>query len=130
MIYPNNFENKIGFSEIRQMLSANCMCGLGRKKVEDMAFSTDARQIREWLEQIGEFKRYVLDKAIEEIEKAQSWKIETANVKTGRNITAIHFKVWSEIGFANRNRIRELTPDEQAEYENLASHAQQISLFD
>ncbi len=57
MIYPNNFENKIGFSEIRQMLSANCMCGLGRKKVEDMAFSTDARQIREWLEQIGEFKR-------------------------------------------------------------------------
>ena len=39
------------------MLSANCMCGLGRKKVEDMAFSTDARQIREWLEQIGEFKR-------------------------------------------------------------------------
>lgn len=57
MIYPDNFENKIGFSEIRQMLSASCMCGLGRKKVEDMAFSTDARQIREWLEQIGEFKR-------------------------------------------------------------------------
>lgn len=80
--------------------------------------------------QIGQFKDYVLSKAIEEIEKAQNWKIETENVKSGRIITAIRFKVWSEIGFANRNRIRELTPDEQAEYENLASHAQQISLFD
>lgn len=80
--------------------------------------------------QIGQFKDRVLSKAIEEIEKAQNWKIETENVKSGRTITAIHFKVWSEIGFANRNRIRELTPDEQAEYENLASHAQQISLFD
>ncbi|MGM9714446.1 MAG: endonuclease MutS2 [Prevotella sp.] len=57
MIYPNNFEHKIGFNEIRQMLSASCMCGLGRKKVEDMAFSTDARQISEWLRQITEFRR-------------------------------------------------------------------------
>lgn len=80
--------------------------------IEDMRVQTGTEKM---YKQIGEFKRYVLDKAIAEIEKSMNWKIETENVKTGRNITAIHFKVWSEIGFANRNRnrIRELTPDEQ-----------------
>ena len=39
MIYPKNFETKIGFSEIRNLLKERCICGLGRKKVEDMTFS-------------------------------------------------------------------------------------------
>ena len=80
--------------------------------------------------QIGQFKDRVLSKAIEEIEKAQSWKIETENVKTGRNITAIHFKVWSEIGFANRNRIREMTPEEKREYDELTAHSKQMDMED
>ena len=42
MIYPKNFETKIGFSEIRNLLKERCICGLGRKKVEDMTFSDEA----------------------------------------------------------------------------------------
>lgn len=57
MIYPNNFEQKIGFNEIREMLTSRCMCGLGRQMVEDMAFSIDAEQISTWMQQIREFRR-------------------------------------------------------------------------
>ena len=57
MIYPNNFEHKIGFDEIREMLMQRCMCGLGRRKVEELAFSTDATEINSWLQQIREFRR-------------------------------------------------------------------------
>ncbi|MBN2805655.1 MAG: Smr/MutS family protein [Prolixibacteraceae bacterium] len=39
-IYPNNFEQKIGFDRIRQMLSANCLSEIGREKVEAIAFLT------------------------------------------------------------------------------------------
>lgn len=57
MIYPGNFEKKIGFDDVRQMLDQYCLCGLGRKKVEDMAFSTDVTEINQWLCQISEFRR-------------------------------------------------------------------------
>lgn len=57
MIYPNNFEHKIGFNEIRAMLQQRCMCGLGRKMVEEMSFSTDAAEITAWMQQIREFRR-------------------------------------------------------------------------
>jgi DNA mismatch repair protein MutS2 len=37
-IYPVNFEQKIGFDRIRQMLSASCLSEIGREKVEAIAF--------------------------------------------------------------------------------------------
>lgn len=52
-----SIEHKLGFNEIREMLLKRCMCGLGRKLVEDMTFSTDATAIATWLQQIREFRR-------------------------------------------------------------------------
>ena len=57
MIYPKNFETKIGFDEIRTLLKAQCLSTLGKEKVDEMAFSDDAQTINEWLEQIREFRR-------------------------------------------------------------------------
>jgi DNA mismatch repair protein MutS2 len=57
MIYPNNYEQKIGFVEIRSMLKALCFCSLGTEKVDEMTFSTNADEIGEWLEQVREFRR-------------------------------------------------------------------------
>ena len=34
MIYPNNFEQKIGFDQIRHILSGRCLSTLGKDKVE------------------------------------------------------------------------------------------------
>lgn len=57
MIYPKNFEAKIGFDEIRTLLRERCMSTLGKGKVDDMAFSDDAETIARWLEQTREFRR-------------------------------------------------------------------------
>ena len=57
MIYPNNFEHKLGFDEIRRQLKGRCLSTLGKEKVDEIAFSTDCRQINEWLDQVREFRR-------------------------------------------------------------------------
>ncbi len=57
MIYPKNFEAKIGFDEIRTLLKAQCLSTLGKEKVDEIAFSDDAVTINEWQEQIREFRR-------------------------------------------------------------------------
>ena len=57
VIYPNNFEHKIGFDEIRRLLKERCLSTLGKEKVDEMSFSTDGREINEWLTQVREFRR-------------------------------------------------------------------------
>lgn len=56
MIYPNNFENKIGFHEVRLKLRACCLSPLGEEQVEAMEFSTDVAIINKWLAEIREFR--------------------------------------------------------------------------
>ncbi len=56
MIYPSNYEHKIGFDEIRSLLKERCLSALGREKVDAVAFSTDAGEVNEWLRQVHEFR--------------------------------------------------------------------------
>ena len=55
VIYPTNFEQKIGFKSIRQMLSEHCISAMGLEKVENVAFSNDRDFIIKSLEQTEEF---------------------------------------------------------------------------
>ncbi len=55
MIYPNNFEQKIGFHSIRQMISDHCISQMGLENADKMAFSADKARILESLEQTEEF---------------------------------------------------------------------------
>ena len=57
MIYPNNFENKIGFDDVRTLLKERCQSSLGRNMVDELAFSSDADEVNEWLQQANEFRR-------------------------------------------------------------------------
>ena len=57
MIYPKNFETKIGFDEIRTLLKQRCLCQLGREMVDNMQATDDAAAINEWLLQVKEFRR-------------------------------------------------------------------------
>lgn len=57
MIYPHNFEQKIGFDQIRQLLKARCLSTLGEERVDEMAFSDDYQEINRRLEQVVEFVR-------------------------------------------------------------------------
>ena len=57
MIYPNNFEQKIGFDQIRHLLSGRCLSTLGRDKVEEMKFSSDCEEVTRLLDETMEFVR-------------------------------------------------------------------------
>ena len=57
MIYPNNFEHKIGFDEIRTLLKGHCLSSLGKEKVDEIGFLTDYSEVCEQLEQVREFRR-------------------------------------------------------------------------
>lgn len=57
MIYPDNFEHKIGFTEVRSLLLERCLSALGKEKVGNMKFSADADGICEQLLHITEFRR-------------------------------------------------------------------------
>jgi DNA mismatch repair protein MutS2 len=56
MIYPKNFEQKIGFDEIRNMLMERCMTTLGKSRVAQMTVSTDGELINQWMRQIHELR--------------------------------------------------------------------------
>ena len=55
VIYPDNFEHKIEFNKIRDLLNHHCLSTLGREKVEDMQFSSDYDLINKHLSQVDEF---------------------------------------------------------------------------
>ena len=57
MIYPKNFEQKIGFTEVRSLLRARCLSTLGKERIDEMNYSTDATQVNIWMEEIREFRR-------------------------------------------------------------------------
>jgi len=55
VIYPENFEAKIGFDVIRKMLKEACLCPQGEERVDAMAFSSQYEQIQTALLQTAEF---------------------------------------------------------------------------
>jgi len=55
MIYPQNYEQKISFDKIREMVTARCLSPLGEEKVREMAFSSQYDYIRKQLYRIHEF---------------------------------------------------------------------------
>jgi DNA mismatch repair protein MutS2 len=57
MIYPDNFESKIGFDEIRTLLRERCLSTLGKEMVDAISISNDTETINEWMRQVREFRR-------------------------------------------------------------------------
>ncbi|HAC20677.1 MAG TPA: endonuclease MutS2 [Porphyromonadaceae bacterium] len=57
MIYPQNFEQKIGFDRIRQLIGERCLSALGQELVLEMNFITDYDVIEELQAQTDEFMR-------------------------------------------------------------------------
>ncbi|MBR3101804.1 MAG: Smr/MutS family protein [Muribaculaceae bacterium] len=55
MIYPSNFEQKIGFDTIRHEIEKRCICSLGYSHAQDMHFSTSPDTVMRWLQQTNEF---------------------------------------------------------------------------
>lgn len=56
MIYPETFEQKVGFDKVRELTLARCLCELGEQRVRDVKFSTDPTIVFERIEQTHEMK--------------------------------------------------------------------------
>ena len=57
MIYPDNFELKIGFDRIRELLKERCLSPMGIAKVDEISFSDDHEVIRQKLALTSEFQQ-------------------------------------------------------------------------
>ena len=55
MIYPTNFETKIGFDVVRRELERHCVSSLGVANVSRLSFSTRRDEVVRWLEETNEF---------------------------------------------------------------------------
>lgn len=57
MIYPNTFENKIGFNEIRTLLRERCLSSLGKEEIDKITFMDDMKAINTQLARVREFRK-------------------------------------------------------------------------
>ena len=55
MIYPKNFESKIGFDTVRHEIERRCISPLGTSWCSEMHFSSNSDEVTCWLEQTNEF---------------------------------------------------------------------------
>lgn len=60
MIYPSNFETKLGFDHLRNLLSKYCIAQPGRDEVQHLSFSDDFVLVQRQLLQVSEMI-YILD---------------------------------------------------------------------
>lgn len=60
MLYPKNFEEKVGFDKIRERIKSICLSELGQEKCDNIRFSTSPKFISRLIEQVDEF-REILD---------------------------------------------------------------------
>jgi len=55
LVYPENFESKIGFDKIRELLKGRCLSSLGQEYVDEICFNSDFIQLTEDLSLVKEF---------------------------------------------------------------------------
>ena len=61
MIYPSDFENKIGFNYVRERLNELCISEMGKEFVDKMCFCTDVDEIHTYLRLIQDFETLIQD---------------------------------------------------------------------
>ena len=61
VIYPSDFENKIGFKAIRERLNELCISEMGKEFVGKMCFCTDVDEIHTYLRLIQDFETLMQD---------------------------------------------------------------------
>jgi DNA mismatch repair protein MutS2 len=60
VFYPPNFEEKISFPRIREMVEAKCLSPLGIRLAKEMSFSFDFKKLQRNLQQTDEFRQVLI----------------------------------------------------------------------
>lgn len=133
MLYPKNFEKKIGFDEIRTLLHSHCLSNLGRERVDDMKFATSGKEVRYLHQQVSEFRQimselrevpeqnfYDLRESIQRIRIDGTYLEEPEIWDLYRSLQTLHS--WVEI-------IRSESEEEKAKYPALEKLAEGVFTF-
>jgi DNA mismatch repair protein MutS2 len=56
MLYPDNSADKLGFTEIKELIKAHCLSDMGRQMVDKIQVMNNYDHIRKFLSQANEFK--------------------------------------------------------------------------
>src|ERR1700744_6547837 len=56
MLYPSNSVDKLGFTEVKELIKAHCLSDMGRQMVDKIQVMNNYDQIRKFLFQANEFK--------------------------------------------------------------------------
>ncbi len=59
-IYPKNFEEKVGFDKVRELVTSRCLCHLGIRKVTEVSFSSDFVNVNRLISEVDEMKTITL----------------------------------------------------------------------
>lgn len=59
-IYPKNFEEKVGFDRVRELVTLKCLCNLGVRKVQESSFISDFDKISKQISETDEMKTICL----------------------------------------------------------------------
>lgn len=133
MIYPENFEAKIGFDVIRTMLKEACLCPLGEERVDAMQFSAQFESIQQALLQTSEFVRvlreeefpdqhfYDVRPALRRIKIPNTYLLVDELFDLQRSLTSIDLIV--------RFFSRQVEGDEQPVYPQLLALSKNIKTF-
>jgi len=129
-IYPNNFEEKIGFDRIRAKVSNLCLCDIGKRKAASASFLTNFDAITQIMELTAEMKTicqmedsFPVDgyadttPFLERIKHEGSWLDEAELFSLRRSLDAIK----SILSF--------LTKGDKPKYPNLARFANEVEYF-
>lgn len=60
-IYPENFESKVGFDQVRQLLAGRCLSEMGKEHAAGCSFSNDLEFIEKQLDETTEFQKILRD---------------------------------------------------------------------
>ena len=58
-IYPSNFESKIGFDKVREILQGRCLSTLGKEQVDECSFSFNRETVERQLDEVIEFVKII-----------------------------------------------------------------------
>lgn len=129
-IYPNNFEEKIGFDRIRVKVSNLCLCDIGKRKAASASFLTDFEAITQVMELTAEMKTicqmedsFPVDgyadttPFLERIKHEGSWLDETELFSLRRSLDAI------------KSILTFLKKGDKPKYPNLAKFASEVEYF-